>query len=283
MNALHRTLSLSCVTLVALSACAENQTPPPEKGPYKAPSAEPLSCVPNLDGKIEASELQAAFGVPVSYLVSPAGRERAVDLAGSPAEGGMLHWDLGADYADDRVAKLSAKALTGTWYESAFPGATFAAPFDAAGATWAIYAQSSETISLMGLASKDEAPADGKTLLVYQEPIAVYRFPLTPGMQWIASSKIENGTVRGLPYAGKDTYEIKVDGEGTLELPDLRFSRALRMKTRVTVQPAAGESVVTRQTSFFFECFGEVARATSRPGEQDENFKIAAELRRFGL
>ena len=35
--------------------------------------------------------------------------------------------------------------------------------------------------------------------------------------------------------------------------------------------------------SFLFECFGEVARATSHPGEQRPDFSNAASLRRLTL
>jgi hypothetical protein len=49
------------------------------------------------------------------------------------------------------------------------------------------------------------------------------------------------------------------------------------------VQPSAGASTVRRQTSFFFECFGEVARAVSRNGETQDDFTSALELRRLGL
>jgi hypothetical protein len=31
-----------------------------------------------------------------------------------------------------------------------------------------------------------------------------------------------------------------------------------------------------------FECFGEIARATSQPNETNDDFTTAAELRRFG-
>jgi hypothetical protein len=34
--------------------------------------------------------------------------------------------------------------------------------------------------------------------------------------------------------------------------------------------------------SYFFECFGEVARATSQRDEPDPNFTEAAEVRRLG-
>jgi hypothetical protein len=53
--------------------------------------------------------------------------------------------------------------------------------------------------------------------------------------------------------------------------------------TKVSIQPAAGESATTRQVSFLFECFGEVARATSQNGESDEDFNTAAEVRRLGF
>jgi hypothetical protein len=89
--------------------------------------------------------------------------------------------------------------------------------------------------------------------------------------------------IRGLPYAGKDTYEITVDAAGSLDLPDITFSQALRVRTKVTVEPAAGMAVVTRQASYVFECFGEVARVTSNNGEMNADFTTAAEVRRFGF
>jgi hypothetical protein len=51
----------------------------------------------------------------------------------------------------------------------------------------------------------------------------------------------------------------------------------------VILQPAVGATVITRQTSFLFECFGEVARATSVQNEENEKFTTAAEVRRLGL
>ena len=38
---------------------------------------------------------------------------------------------------------------------------------------------------------------------------------------------------------------------------------------------------MTYQISFLFECFGEVARATSQPNETNQDFTTAAEVRRF--
>ena len=44
-----------------------------------------------------------------------------------------------------------------------------------------------------------------------------------------------------------------------------------------------GASTSRRQVSFLFECFGEVARATSLPDETVVDFTTAAELRRLSL
>jgi hypothetical protein len=263
--------------------CSENETPVRDKPPYQAPELEPLTCVPNLDGQIEASELSAAFDVPVSYLASPAGEQRAVALDGAPNPDGsfVVAWD--ADFATDQVAQISAQSLEGKWFASSFPQGQFVTPLDLGGATLSVYQRTESALLLWGLASAEENPAAGKTLMVYSTPITLYQFPFAPGSTWVSTGEIQNGVVRGLAYAGKDTYETKVDGVGELRLPDLTFKQVLRVRTRVVLQPAVGATVITRQTSFLSECFGEVARATSLQGEENEAFSTAAEIRRLGL
>jgi hypothetical protein len=99
---------------------------------------------------------------------------------------------------------------------------------------------------------------------------------------WTSTGVVMNGTLRGLPYAGQDTYELTDDATGELVLPDLTFEQAHRVRSKVTVAPSAGATITTKQVSFFFECFGEVARATSQPNETQDDFTTAAEVRRFG-
>lgn len=279
---MRRTLLLP--SLLLLAACGANETPPPEKGPYVATSPEPLPCVPNLDGKIEARELAPRIGVEAAYLVSPAGTERTVDLTGAEREGRRF-WNLGADYADDRVARLAAQPIDGKWYASSFAGVpgAFVAPLDAGGLTEGVYTHEERGFFLHGVASKDPEPQEQKTLLVYDPPATIYRFPLEPGVSFTSTGRIRNGTFRGLPFASDDTYEVIVDGAGELSLPDFVLTQALRVRTTITVVPTAGQTTIQRQTSFLFECLGEVARATSRLGETDPSFTTAAELRRLGL
>ena len=265
------------VLVAALAACGSNKTPQPTRPVYESGTLPQLSCNPNLDGKIEAAEMAPMLNVPVRYLVSPSGKSRTIDL--SAASG----WDLGNDYADDLVATISASSPKGKWYETTFPGATFVAPFDAGHTIDAIYAYGPGAIQLLGLASVNADGPGGKTLLAYDVPIAVFRFPLAVGQSWVSAGNVKNATLRGQPYAGKDTYETSIDGAGDLTLPDYTFQSVLRMRTKVTVEPSAGQVTVQRQTSFLFECFGEVARATSQPGEANQDFTTTSELRRLGL
>ncbi|HEX7601434.1 MAG TPA: hypothetical protein VF316_07515 [Polyangiaceae bacterium] len=268
---------------VVLLACSDNRTKQPVRPDYEGGSLPPLSCVPNLDGKIEASEMKPALGVMARYLTSPQGVSRTVNVAGTVDGTGVRVWDLGSDYADDQIAKVTASAIGGKWYEQSFPSATFVAPFDAGGTLDAIYANNDTTIALLGLASAVADPPEGRTLLAYDTPIAVFRFPLAPGNAWTSSGSVTKGMVRGQPYNGKDTYEISVDAAGRLLTPDFTFTQVLRVRTKVTVEPAAGQVTVQRQASFLFECFGEVARATSKPGEPSDDFTQTSELRRLGL
>jgi len=272
---------LTCCT--AVLACSDNLTPFSDREVYDGGGQPPLECVPNLDGRIDFSELKAAVGVPATYLVSPKGEERTVDLVGQVDGAGRRVWDWSAEAPTDQIAVLTASALGGKWYAASFPGGQFVTALDAAGSLEAVYVHDEQTLWLLGFASAVEAPAEGKTLVVYQQPLMLYRFPLQVGAQWVSAATVQNATVYGLPYAGRDTYEVSVDAAGTIHLPDLTFGQALRTRTRITSEPAVGASVSRRQVSFLFECFGEVARATSRDDEQAVDFTTATEVRRLGM
>ena len=111
----------------------------------------------------------------------------------------------------------------------------------------------------------------------------LYRFPLQPGAAWTSIGEVKDGTLRGLPFASRDTYDVKVDGAGELDLPDFVLTQVLRVRTNVSISPAAGAVTTQRQVGFLFECLGEVTRATSKLNEPNENFTTASELRRLGL
>ena len=214
-------LTTALLLAAALSAsCGDNETPPPQHAAYDGGVGTALPCVPNLDGKIESKELVPQVGIPATYLVSPAGKTRTVDVVGQTNAQGKLAWAFGADFADDQVARLSAQKIDGKWYAASF--AAVANPvvvaIDLGGRTEGVYTQDEQGFFLHGIASVAPDVPEGKTLLVYTTPVMLYRFPLVAGAAWTSLGEVKNGTLRGLPFASKDTYDVKVDGTGELSV-----------------------------------------------------------------
>lgn len=274
---------LAALIAATTAACGENLTRLPSDEDYAPGVTAPLDCAPNLDGRIDARELPTVLAQAAGYLVSPGGATRAVDLTGAVGADGSRVWDWSNDDASDGLVRLAAVPVTERWYAASFPNGQFAAPLDAAMTLDGVYARDVDGLVLLGLASREKDPPEGRTLWVYDPGIELFRFPLRPGDAWTSTSTVTNGLTRGLPYAGFDTYAIELDAVGELALPHLAFSQVHRMRTQVTVAPAIGAPRTVRQTAFLFECFGEVARATSRDGETSEDFTTAAEIRRLGL
>lgn len=275
----------AAVVFVSLSSCSENETPPPAKGKYEAAPVTPLACLPNLDGRIESRELAPQIGIPSTYLVTPPGKERAVDLAGRINPAGKLEWGFGVDFADDAVASIAAQKLEAKWYAGSFasvPNPVVVA-IDVGGRTEGVYTHDEQGFFLHGVASAEADPPEGRTLLVYDTPIMLYRFPLEPGAAWTSVGVVRDGRLRGLPIATRDTYEVRVDAAGQINLPDFILTQALRVRTTVTISPSPGQVTTQRQVGFLFECIGEVARATSKLNETADDFTAAMELRRLGL
>lgn len=284
-----RTLGPALSLLVSAScllgaACEDNKTHVPDTTSYEAGTVAPLSCVPNLDGVIQSSELQPTLGLAAKYLVNQQGSTRTVDVAGVVNGSGQLVWDWGASFADDQVAAIEASSLQGKWYAASFPSGQYATAFDAADTLEAVYSQDQSGAYLQGLASAQEDPPEGKTLWVYDSPVRLYVFPLKPGITWTSSGTIRNGMARGVPYAATDEYQGADDATGQMILPDFTFTQAHRLRFVVTTTfSAGGAPQVSRQVSFLFECFGEVGRATSRPDEPSQDFTTAMEQRRLGI
>lgn len=256
--------------LLAVAACGVNQTPQPE------PAPELPSCVPNRDGEITADELPIAFGATVTYYASPASVTRTIATNQSNKV-----WDLATEYADDTVIELGPVPLKDQWYASSFPAGQFAV--DGGGGLDGIYHQDDQALWLDGTASRDPAMTT-RTLIRYTQPIAVLRFPIADGDAFTTVAQIPDGVVSGLPFIGTDEVAVTVIGDGRVEVPYVRFSPALQVRTLVTRMPSTGTPVVTKRNAIFlFECFGEVARAESRQDEPSAEFTQAAYLRRFAL
>lgn len=274
-NVARVALAIACSVL---GACEPNVTPEP------SPSTNPLegiSCTPNLDGKIDASEMPTVFGLAVSYVASPPNVTRAVDLVGTGAISGTYSWDFGVSFADDVAITLTATQLGGLWFQASFPTADFVSPIDDAATTLGVYQSSSSALLLLGIASASATPASQKTLIVYQPPVVALQYPLSPGTHWSSTGVVTGGTLAGLPYDGQDLYDVTDDAMGALTLHDFLFDQVHRVRTTVTTQPSAGKQIVTRQVDFLGECFGQVVHVVSQTNEPDADFTTAAALRRL--
>jgi len=276
----ERQLLVAALATGALG-CGTNLTPP---GDEVDGGFVELACLPNLDGRVEAHEIPVTLQTPVDYYVSPDGT--SVNLAGATDEQGKRVWDYSEQSPADARVQATAVPLGAQWYAESFPGGEFvlASSMSADSDVDGIYSLDEEGLWLHGVASTEENPAAGTTLLPYAAPVALYRFPLEPGDAWTEIGTLTGGELRGLPYNGTDTYEVEVDGSGRLELPYVSFEQTHRVRIRVVVAPAVGGITSTRrQVSFLFECFGEVAQITSRLDESERDFTTAAEMRRFAL
>ena len=96
--------SASLLFLLVLG-CGDNTTPPARTG-YSGTGAA-LTCLPNLDGVITSAELGAAFGVSVSFLVSPEGVQRTILPTGTIQSDGTRLFDWGEDQVEDQVLSIS--------------------------------------------------------------------------------------------------------------------------------------------------------------------------------
>ncbi len=269
---------LALPMLSALLACSPGNPSIEETGDG---GAWIFDCQGNDDGVIEASELPWATGLSVPYLANAASSTVAVQPAGEEI-GGVTTWDF-TEAPGDLAVELDLVDPAGLWFEEHFPTASYGAPLFAHElGILALFAVGEDGWSMLGLASREASPADGQTLLVYDEPVEVYRFPLALGESWSATSTFRDATLYGVTNAGEEEYTFTVDASGDLLLPGFTMHNTLRLRVEVsqTFAVSAGDNpVLSVRHLYLHECFGELARITSLAGETGAAFTEASELR----
>ncbi len=253
-------------------------------GPSVWTPSETKMCIPDNDGTVTGAEMPVVLGAVMGQVVNPPNAAAPVDPTGV-AEGGGWLWDFSADLPGDIHTWLRVVDPAGAWYVDHFPDATNAAaihPLDPA--ILGIYNVGDGLVELLGLASVEDGP--GRTLLVYDEPVVMYRYPLALGKTWSQTVSFQDATLQGVKNAGTEEYLFAVDGRGTVRLPEMTLHNTLRvrMKLRQTFMIGHGDPVVERVYLFWVhECLGEVARMVSQPGVTDADFQEAVEFRRLSL
>lgn len=233
-------------------------------------------CRGNRDGTITRNEVVFVPGVEVRYRINPTGTLARVSPRGVDV-GGVRTWDF-TDGSGDAVT-LTLSTSEGQWWLPRFPTAQYASRLDPRSPNLGVYRAGDTSVELLGLVGPLESTM---TVVPYEPPVPALRFPLSLGMSWTAESTTSNAQVDGTPVASRDRYSFVVDARGTVRLPDLTFTDALRVRIELTQLFLSGG---TRKIQYLWmvECYGEVARMTSRDGEVDPDFTMAAEFRRLGL
>jgi hypothetical protein len=264
--------------LLALAACSPGNPDIADSSPE-----DPWiwDCEADGDGTIAPSELPWATGVSVPYQANAAGHTATVAPDGVE-QGGVTTWDFTAAPGPLEV-DFDLLDPTGLWCAGSFPSADYASPLFAHEPDLLAFIEAGgDGFRMLGLASREEHPPQGETLLVYDEPVLVERLPLAPGSSWTASASFSGAVLEGIANQGTEEYTFEVDRQGTLLLPGFAIERTLRLRVDVsqTFAVTSGENpVLSVRFLYLKECLGELARITSLPGETGATFDSASELR----
>lgn len=277
---MHRNICWIIGILAAISsACVQGAGEQTDAGNVYVPLADggTASCRGNSDSVIDRSELQFIAGVEARYRVNPVGVGVTVNVQGTMS-GPTRVWDF--SNTDGALVSLRLDPLASQWFAPMFAGAQYAARIDPRAATVGIYRATDTALELFGAAGEQQA---SRTILKYDSPIALLRFPLALNNHWTATAMVVDGMVDGQTVASRDEYDITVDAHGEVRLGILTFRDALRLRIETVQRFPVGPARRSIQYLWLAECYGEVARVTSRDGEVDPNFGIAQEFRRLGL
>jgi hypothetical protein len=232
-----------------------------------------IGCTPNHDGAIEREEVPLQSGLAAKFLVS--GNTNIASAGVSQPDGSRI-WDLALDLGGDHLALVETQSLTGKWFESKFPGATYAARLSESSDLLGVFEVGESSLTLRGVVS----PTDGlmKTELVYSPAVLVLDFALVEGKNWSTTSTV-TGVAQGVTVLYTEKYENFVDAHGSLETPYGSFPV---LRTRVVLTRTVGVLItVVRSYLFSTECFGTVASIVAKDNEPNVEISSAAEVRRL--
>lgn len=263
-------------------------------------TGETATCVPDGDGRITWSEFVAdpALGIQAIYTTNSPGSTVTVPPVGGLDQGdGSFAWDFSATgETGDTQWTIALGLPADAWFGDRFPTATYTVGLDASEEVLGIYRVNAdaERLELLGLATADQT-AGG--VLVYEQPVVVFDFPLAVGSSWSNDQVQADGHWGGEDYPADfgwqgtvtlhHSYSFTVDRAGSLEAPlggfdVLRLRADQRMEA---VNSLYGSFADEGLISYFYvaECAGLVARIRSTPDERDPDFDQASEYLRLGF
>ncbi|HAA55812.1 MAG TPA: hypothetical protein DCE42_13705 [Myxococcales bacterium] len=240
---------------------------------------EPKICTPNRDDTIERSELQFRVGTSIIYSEATedgAGKPLTVDMKGKD-EGGVTVWDLSGTFPAAKRVVDELLSPKGAWYDSDFPGITYASTLDRSLGALGLYKVASDNVSMHGWVSEK----DGDIKVTYSKPLPLFKFPLKKGLKWTASATA-SGTFNLAVYNASETYDFEVDGVGKLKTPTGTYP-VVRLRLEFSQQQYLPTVWKRTRISYFFlsECLGVIARVDSTLYEKDKDFTEASLVKRL--
>lgn len=248
------------------------------------------SCLPNHDGTISREELP--FGPDYTAMFRISEEVSPFDSAPNCSSGTCL-WDF-VDVGGVTRDELSRTVpIGGKWYAQTegFEEATYVSRMaDFQLALWGftvcdqtqygVYQVTPDALLLLGVASEYEA--DG-TLLIYDPPVPLVRYPLSVGDEWSVETTARGPLCNSMfDYAIAQTYTSTVDYMGTVQTPYGDFDDVLRINTLVERHLGVGVTPTEARThTYVAECFTTIAVAVSPELVDTPEFDEAAEVRRL--
>lgn len=243
-------------------------------GPIDASSG---FCSQNHDGVIERHEVGFIVGASLTMRAATA---TPVDLTGTTS-GGMRHWDFSGPMSNDEDVMLGALPVTGAWYASMFPTASYAARLSVTSENLGVFEVQDGQLLLLGVVSPTDSGIFSRTNLTYDPPVPVLRFPLREGDTWTVRS-IASGRAMGSVAAVTENYTFTVDARGALRTPFVSEDfDVLRVRSDLSRTSLGFPIASVRSFAFITECYGTIANVSSQDGETDIEFSTAAEVRRL--
>jgi hypothetical protein len=238
------------------------------------PDATSALCTPDHDGTITLHELPFAAGRMATFRVAT---DVTWDTAGQANGDGTYRWDLSGQLASDTDRELALGSPAGMWWESTFPGATYATELASSSDLRGVFGVAGSKLSLLGVVSPDGGTF--KTELEYDPAAQILAVPLVAGKTWMSTSTV-SGYAQGGLVAYTEKYESRVDAIGTMatpygEFPVMRVATDLTRTTGITILAAS------RTYTWVAECFGPVATVASQSFESSDEFTDVAEVRRL--
>ncbi len=274
---------------------AGDAAPATDPGPAKPPDGGVLPtmpCQPNYDGVITKDELPFGPGFEAVFRVTqdvdPFSSEPACK-----ADGSDCAWDLVDLDGETEEVTVKTWPIEDQWFaeEEAFEGATYVSKVGEIKLSLGFVELCNQTqlgvfkvttyaLELLGLVSEEE---DDRTLLVFDPPVEMVRFPLEVGAAWKIETEAKGPLCNSMmDYTIPQTYEFVVDKAGSMKVPYGDFEHVLRVNTRIRRHMAVGVTPSRIRThTFFSECFTAVAVSSSEEGDDLEEFEKASEVRRL--